>query len=80
MQNHNLFIYHVRVVEGAYATLQHGNVTKALFPLWLCPVLAKWHQQGCSKSYLSGRHLQSFPEHNSYELCAQKHHAFLQTE
>ena len=27
MRNHNLFIYHVRVVEGAYATLQHGNVT-----------------------------------------------------
>ena len=25
MRNHNLFIYHVRVVEGAYATLQHGN-------------------------------------------------------
>ena len=26
MRNHNLFIYHVRVVEGAYATLQHGNI------------------------------------------------------
>lgn len=28
MRNHNLFIYYVRVVEGAYATLQHGNVTQ----------------------------------------------------